>query len=58
MGLGVNATVREANDRGFDCLVLDDCTGSCFPEFQKAGIAMIKAHGSIFGWVAPSNALA
>ena len=33
----VNTTVREANDRGFDCLVLEDCTGSYFPEFQAAG---------------------
>ena len=53
----VNTTVREANDRGFDCLVLEDCTGSYFPEFQQAGIAMIKAQGGIFGWVAPSAAL-
>jgi nicotinamidase-related amidase len=53
----VNTTVREANDRGFDCLVLEDCTGSYFPEFQKAGIAMIKAQGGIFGWVASSTAL-
>jgi biuret amidohydrolase len=53
----VNTTVREANDRGFDCLVLEDCTGSYFPEFQQAAIAMIKAQGGIFGWVAPSNAL-
>jgi biuret amidohydrolase len=53
----VNTTVREANDRGFDCLVLEDCTGSYFPEFHQAGIAMIKAQGGIFGWVAPSAAL-
>jgi len=53
----VNTTVREANDRGFDCLVLEDCTGSYFPEFQQAGIAMIKAQGGIFGWVAASAAL-
>jgi nicotinamidase-related amidase len=53
----VNTTVREANDRGFDCLVLEDCTGSYFPEFQQAGIAMIKAQGGIFGWIAPSAAL-
>ncbi len=33
----VNTTVREANDRGFDCLVLEDCTGSYFPEFHAAG---------------------
>jgi nicotinamidase-related amidase len=54
----VNTSVREANDRGFDCLVLDDCVGSYFPEFQRAGLAMIKAQGGIFGWVSNStNAL-
>ena len=53
----VNTTVREANDRGFDCLVLADCTGSYFPAFQAAGLAMIKAQGGIFGWVADSAAL-
>ena len=34
----VNTTVREANDRGYDCLVLDDCVGSYFPEFQEMGL--------------------
>ena len=53
----VNTTVREANDRGFDCLVLEDCTGSYFPEFHAAGIAMIKAQGGIFGSVAGSKDL-
>ena len=53
----VNTTVREANDRGFDCLVLADCTGSYFPEFQRAGIAMIKAQGGIFGWVTNADTL-
>jgi len=53
----VNTTVREANDRGFDCLVLEDCVGSYFPEFAAAGLAMIKAQGGIFGFVAPSSAL-
>ena len=53
----VNTTVREANDRGYDCLVVSDCTGSYFPEFHAAGLAMIKAQGGIFGWVAPSYAL-
>ena len=47
----VNTTVREANDRGFDCLVLEDCVGSYFPEFQEMGLRMIKAQGGIFGWV-------
>jgi biuret amidohydrolase len=53
----VNTTVREANDRGFDCLVLEDCVASYFAAFQAAGIEMIKAQGGIFGWVAPSAAL-
>jgi len=51
----VNTTVREANDRGYDCLVLADCVGSYFPEFQAAALAMIKAQGGIFGWVSDSN---
>ncbi len=53
----VNTTVREANDRGFDCLVLEDCCGSYFPEFQEMGLRMIKAQGGIFGWVGSSPAL-
>jgi biuret amidohydrolase len=53
----VNTTVREANDRGFECLVLEDCVASYFEVFQLAGIEMIKAQGGIFGWVAPSAAL-
>jgi nicotinamidase-related amidase len=52
----VHTTVREANDRGYECLVLSDCVGSYFPEFQAAGLAMIAAQGGIFGWVAPSPA--
>jgi len=52
----VHTTVREANDRGYECLVLSDCVGSYFPEFQQAGLAMIAAQGGIFGWVAPSAA--
>jgi biuret amidohydrolase len=53
----VNTTVREANDRGFDCLVLEDCVGSYFPEFQEMGLKMIKAQGGIFGWVGHSGAV-
>jgi len=51
----VNTTVREANDRGFDCLVLEDCVGSYFPEFQQMGLRMIVAQNGIFGWVGNSN---
>src|SRR5262245_31249230 len=50
----VNTTVREANDRGYRCIVLSDCCASYFPEFHQAGLAMIKAQGGIFGWVTPS----
>jgi nicotinamidase-related amidase len=52
----VHSTVREANDRGYECLVLSDCVGSYFPQFQRVGLAMIAAQGGIFGWVAPSTA--
>jgi nicotinamidase-related amidase len=51
----VNTSVREANDRGYDCLVLEDCVGSYFPEFQIAALNMIKAQGGIFGWVSDST---
>ena len=47
----VNTTVREANDRGYDCLVVAECCGSYFPEFHEAGLRMIAAQGGIFGWV-------
>ncbi|NUR63306.1 MAG: cysteine hydrolase [Catenulispora sp.] len=50
----VHTTVREANDRGFDCLVLSDCVGSYFADFQQAALAMIAAQGGIFGWTATS----
>jgi biuret amidohydrolase len=50
----VNTTIREANDRGYDCLVPEDCVGSYFPEFQQIGLEMIKAQGGIFGWVSDS----
>jgi nicotinamidase-related amidase len=53
----VNTTVREANDRGYDCLVVADCCGSYFPEFHDAGLRMIKAQGGIFGWVASLDAV-
>jgi len=53
----VHTTVREANDRGYECLVLSDCVASYFPEFQAAGLKMIAAQGGIFGWVTPSSTL-
>jgi len=51
----VHTTVREANDRGYECLVLADCVGSYFPEFHRVGLAMIAAQGGIFGWVSTSE---
>jgi nicotinamidase-related amidase len=51
----VHTTVREANDRGYDCLVPADCVGSYFPEFQTAALKMISAQGGIFGWVSHSE---
>jgi nicotinamidase-related amidase len=51
----VHTTVREANDRGYECLVLSDCVGSYFPEFQRVGLEMIKAQGGLFGWVGNSK---
>ena len=51
----VHTTVREANDRGFECLVPEDCVGSYFPEFQEVGLRMIAAQGGIFGWVGTSH---
>jgi biuret amidohydrolase len=53
----VNTTVREANDRGFRCIVLSDCCASYFPEFHDAGLAMIKAQGGIFGSVTGSRSV-
>lgn len=53
----VNTTVREANDRGYNCLVPSDCVGSYFPDFHDWGLRMIKAQGGIFGWVSESPEL-
>lgn len=53
----VHTTVREANDRGYEVLVLSDCVGSYFPEFQRVGLDMIAAQGGIFGWVTDSATL-
>ena len=53
----VQTTVRAANDRGFECLVLSDCTGSYFPEFHQSALAMFAAQGGIVGWVGTSTDL-
>jgi len=54
----VHTTIREANDRGYRCIALADACGSYFEEFHRVGLAMIKAQGGIFGWVATTAALA
>src|SRR5258705_13794890 len=53
----VNTTVREANDRGYRCVVIADGCASYFPEFHEMGLKTIKAQGGIFGWVADSAAI-
>jgi biuret amidohydrolase len=53
----VHTTVREANDRGYECLVLGDCTASYFPEFHEVALRMISAQGGIFGWVGGSGSV-
>ena len=48
----VQTTMREANDRGYECLLAEEATESYFPEFKSAAIAMIRAQGAIVGWTA------
>ncbi len=50
----VQTSLREANDRGYDCLLLEDCTESYFPEFKVATLAMVRAQGGIVGWTGAS----
>jgi biuret amidohydrolase len=50
----VHTTVREANDRGYRCIVPGDACASYFPEFHATGLRMIQAQGGIFGWVSDS----
>lgn len=50
----VQTTMREANDRGFECLLVEDATESYFPEFKKSTLEMIRAQGGIVGWTAPA----
>jgi len=54
----VQSTMREANDRGFYCLLAEDATESYFPEFKKAAIDMIRAQGAIVGWTATVDQIA
>jgi biuret amidohydrolase len=49
----VQTSMREANDRGYECLLISDATESYFAEFKAATLAMITAQGGIVGWAAP-----
>jgi nicotinamidase-related amidase len=53
----VQTTMREANDRGYECLLIEDATESYFPEFKRATLDMVRAQGAIVGWTAPFAAL-
>ena len=53
----VQTSMREANDRGYECLLVEDGTESYFPEFKAATIAMIRAQGAIVGWTGTSAAV-
>ena len=52
MEVCVQATMREANDRGYECLLVEDATASHFPAFKQATLEMIRAQGAIVGWTA------
>ena len=49
----VQTSMREANDRGYECLLIEDATASYFPAFKAATLDMIRAQGAIVGWTAP-----
>lgn len=51
----VQTTMREANDRGFECLLVEDATESYFPEFKQSTLEMVRAQGGIIGWTALSK---
>jgi nicotinamidase-related amidase len=49
--------MREANDRGYECLLVQDCAASYFPHFHDAVVEMVVAQGGIVGWAAPLAAV-
>jgi biuret amidohydrolase len=54
----VQTTMREANDRGYECLLVEDATESYFPAFKVATLEMVRAQGGIVGWTATSGEVA
>ncbi|CAG9213499.1 Isochorismatase [Paraburkholderia tropica] len=48
----VQTSMREANDRGYDCLLIEDATASYIPAFKEATLAMVRSQGGIVGWTA------
>jgi biuret amidohydrolase len=54
----VQTSMREANDRGYECLLVEDATASYFPQFKAAALEMIRAQGAIVGWTTPLETLA
>ena len=53
----VHTTMREANDRGYECLLVQDCAASYFPQFHDAVVEMVVAQGGIVGWTAPTDTI-
>jgi biuret amidohydrolase len=53
----IHSTIREAKDRGYRSLLLEDCTGSFVPEFYRVGVSMIRSQGGLLGWVSTSDAV-
>ena len=53
----MQTTMREANDRGYECLLVEDATASYFPAFKQATLEMIRAQGAIVGWTATADAV-
>ena len=53
----MQTTMREANDRGFDCVLASDATESYFPQFKAATLEMVVAQGALVGWVSTTDAI-